>query len=283
MNDEARSEGQPQPSPPPPGQQQPAVPPQAAAPPPPPPPPMPSLPIPAGILARLDFLLQHPEQVLARLREGRDLGLLCTIFLQLALLNSVVYGAVMGSSNLLQGAEMAMEHKLALIGITAVKVPVLFLLTLAIVFPPIYVSNALAGARLSARQMAAVLMGGMAVGSTLLASLATVAFFFSLTSTSYDFIKLLHVAFFAYAGIGGLRFVITALAQLRTRFVRATPLHLQAAWLMLYIFVGTQLAWVLRPFIASPDEPFEVFRDRSGSFYEGVHRSAVLFIRGQSE
>ena len=38
---------------------------------------------------------------------------------------------------------------LGLIPITAGKVPLLFLLTLVIVFPPIYVSNAFSGARLS--------------------------------------------------------------------------------------------------------------------------------------
>ncbi len=282
MSDEEKTKGQSGPQDAPPREPQPQAPPPTAAPPP-PPQPGPALPIPRGLLARMDFLLQQPEQVMARVREGRDLGVLCVLFFQVALLNSLIYGAVMGASNLLQGAEMAMHHKLALIGITALKVPVLFLLTLAIVFPPIYVSNALAGARLGARQMAAVLLGGMAVGSTLLASLATVAFFFALTSVSYDFIKLLHVAFFAYAGFGGLLFVIKVLTKLRGAHIRPTPLHLQVAWLLLYVFVGTQLAWILRPFIASPDEPFEVFRDRTGSFYEGVQRSAVLFIRGQTE
>jgi hypothetical protein len=44
-------------------------------------------------------------------------------------------------------------------------------------------------------------------------------------------------------------------------------------WLELYGFVGTQLAWILRPYIFSPGSPFELFRDRYGNFYESVWRS----------
>ena len=78
------------------------------------------------------------------------------------------------------------------------------LLTLAIVLPPIYVSNAFVGAQLLFRQMLAMLLGSVAITVTVLSSMATVAFFFALTSRSYDFIKLLHVLFFAYAGLTGL-------------------------------------------------------------------------------
>ncbi len=38
-------------------------------------------------------------------------------------------------------------------------------------------------------------------------------------------------------------------------------------WLILYAFVGTQLAWTLRPFFGRPDAPFELFREMQGNFY----------------
>jgi len=239
-------------------------------------------PIPSGLFERLDYFLQSPEEITQRLRERKDLPELARTFLLLSVLNCAIYGAVMGASNLLQGADMALWQKLALIFTTAIKVPTLFLLTLLIVLPPIYVSNSFSGARLSFPQVLATLLGSIALASTLLASLATVAVFFSITTLSYNFIKLLHVGFFAYAGTCGVMFLTRQFSAIGTA-QRRTPVHLQLAWMLLYIFVGTQLAWVLRPFIASPNEPFQIFRDRSGSFYEAVHRSAWLLITGERE
>ena len=38
----------------------------------------------------------------------------------------------------------------------------------------------------------------------------------------------------------------------------------------LYVFVAIQSAWVLRPFIGSPDIPFTWFRQRQGNFIQAV-------------
>ena len=44
-------------------------------------------------------------------------------------------------------------------------------------------------------------------------------------------------------------------------------------WMVLYVFVGTQLAWILRPFIGNPESPFVWFRGKSGSFIDTVLRA----------
>jgi hypothetical protein len=41
-------------------------------------------------------------------------------------------------------------------------------------------------------------------------------------------------------------------------------------WILLFGFVGTQLAWTLRPFFGSPGQPFELFRDIEGTFYSNI-------------
>lgn len=41
-------------------------------------------------------------------------------------------------------------------------------------------------------------------------------------------------------------------------------------WVWLYVFVGVQTGWILRPFIGHPDKPFVLFRGKSGGFIEGV-------------
>jgi len=43
------------------------------------------------------------------------------------------------------------------------------------------------------------------------------------------------------------------------------------AWTLIYIFVGTQLAWILRPFIGDPGS-FAWFRHIGGNFYSGTIR-----------
>jgi hypothetical protein len=41
-------------------------------------------------------------------------------------------------------------------------------------------------------------------------------------------------------------------------------------WILLFGFVGTQLAWTLRPFFGNPGQPFELFRDIDGTFYSNI-------------
>lgn len=249
----------------------------------PPPPPREPAPLPRGFWARIDYLLKHSDDVLGLLRSGTGQWELARTFFAISILMAAIYGAVMGATNLLQGSPMALNEKLLLIVITALKVPVLYLVTLAIVLPPIYVSNAFVGARLPFRLVVALLLGSVAITSTLLASMATVSLFFSLTSTSYHFIKLLHVVFFVYSGLMGLDYLKRGIAAMRATTDRPTPGHLFLLWLLLYMFVGTQLAWIMRPFVGSPNEPFQVFRPRSGSFYESVLYSTNKFMKGDEQ
>ncbi|VTR94684.1 Uncharacterized protein OS=Singulisphaera acidiphila (strain ATCC BAA-1392 / DSM 18658 / VKM B-2454 / MOB10) GN=Sinac_3471 PE=4 SV=1 [Gemmata massiliana] len=44
-------------------------------------------------------------------------------------------------------------------------------------------------------------------------------------------------------------------------------------WLVVFAIVGTQMSWVLRPFIGSPSAGFTWFRPRDGSFLEGVTKA----------
>jgi hypothetical protein len=43
------------------------------------------------------------------------------------------------------------------------------------------------------------------------------------------------------------------------------PAHrwLLVVWLFLYVFVGIQMAWVLRPFVGAPDMPVQFFREEA--------------------
>jgi hypothetical protein len=52
--------------------------------------------------------------------------------------------------------------------------------------------------------------------------------------------------------------------------VKPPSMGLLYIWIILFGFVGTQLAWTLRPFFGSPNKPFELFRDIEGTFYGNI-------------
>jgi hypothetical protein len=50
-------------------------------------------------------------------------------------------------------------------------------------------------------------------------------------------------------------------------------------WVIVFGLVGAQMAWILRPFIGSPDMPFAWFRPRDSNFFEAVWRAAIGLFR----
>jgi len=175
---------------------------------------------------------------------------------------------------------------------TTVKVPLLFLLTLAVTLPSLYVFSALMDSRLRVGETARLLLLGVVVNLALLASFGPVTAFFTLSTESYPFMVLLNVLFFAVAGAAGLAFVHRALlAVFDAPESRAeggsaapgppagTPRGGHAArilfriWIIIYGVVGAQMGWILRPFIGAPGVEFTFFRERRSNFCEAVFQA----------
>jgi hypothetical protein len=89
----------------------------------------------------------------------------------------------------------------------------------------------------------------------------------------YNFILLAHVSVIALAGVTGNVRLFQLLARLGGS--RAVALRVQFAWLAGNLFLGSQLSWILRPFIGSPKLPVEFFRNEAlkGNFFEAVLHS----------
>jgi hypothetical protein len=51
------------------------------------------------------------------------------------------------------------------------------------------------------------------------------------------------------------------------------------SWVVLFALVGAQMSWVLRPFIGSPDRPFQWFRPRESHFFEAVLKALDQLFR----
>ncbi len=89
-----------------------------------------------------------------------------------------------------------------------------------------------------------------------------------LASSSHSFILLMQVLVISFAGIvANLRLV-----QLLQRLSGSQEIarKILFAWLAGNLFLGSQLSWILRPFIGAPDLPIQFLRLNAfqGSFYE---------------
>jgi hypothetical protein len=90
---------------------------------------------------------------------------------------------------------------------SAVKLPLLFLVTLAICLPTLYLFNLVFGARLSVRQSLALVMVALTVTAMLALAFAPISLFFLITAPDYGFFKLLNVAILGLSTLVGLRFL----------------------------------------------------------------------------
>jgi len=160
-------------------------------------------------LKNLDDLLRGNKTTPERLAEGtRHIELKPLIGIGVVL--GILYGVFMGLFAVASRTPACPEQLLA----TAVKVPALFFLTLLVTFPSLYVFSALLGVRLGPADTLRLLVAAIAVNLAVLASFGPITGFFVLSTTSYYFIKLLNVAFFAVAGTIGLGFLMRALNRL---------------------------------------------------------------------
>ncbi len=267
-----------------------------------------------------------------------------------------IYGCIIGAFSSLPQAMSS-----------AVKLPLLFMLTLIVSFPTLYIINLLQGSRNTIGQYFALILGSTAVTSVLLLGFAPITILFMITSDHYQFFKILNVLLFTFAGFAGMKFFYRGVqsieespqsellsegkaddgqhpqvienkdvtdaealesaddmdnpedeseidvAEDRIRaflpesrrdeelyfdddfdddddddedqgHVRNKPRYLLTpaqkralgrrrtlrVWVMLYGLVGSQLAWVLRPFFGAPGEEFEIFRTIDGNFFTNI-------------
>ena len=215
-------------------------------------------------LAVIETILRNRFHFFVEIRDGIGLKEKTRAMLISSLIFLAIYGAVMGSSASLWQALSS-----------AVKLPLLFVATLLICSPTLYFFNVLYGSNQSLTQNVALMLTAITVTSVLLLSLAPIVVFFLLTTSGYQFFKMLNVAFFAICGIVGVGFlsqgmrIVSAAGEEGVRARR----WVMWLWVLVYGFVGSQMAWTLRPFIGAPSMKFELFRQLGGNFYTNIFAS----------
>jgi hypothetical protein len=246
-------------------------------------------------LASLDKILRGEMTKVGNLQQSLGEVPIAGMIVLIIVLGAV-YGMGMGTFALARDTGPSFLQFIA----SGAKIPLLFLLTLLVTFPSLYVFNALVGSRLDLVALLRLLLASLGVTLAVLASFGPIVAFFSVSTTSYSFIVLLNVAFCTTAGVLGLAFLRQTLHRLTivkppTPAPTPPPLPLPAGslppgpldlpagqalgshvrgvfrcWMVLFALVGSQMAWVLRPFIGQPWAPFSYFRPRGDNFFIAV-------------
>ena len=173
-------------------------------------------------------------------------------FAAMVLIFGMFYGGVMGS---FAGPE---GPRLLQIIYSAVKVPILLLVTFAIALPSFFVLNTLLGTRDDFGRSLRALVSAQAGLTIVLAALAPLTAVWYLSVAKYQLAILFNALLFGVASI-------EAQVMLRRAYrglIARNPKHrmLLRIWLILFAFVGIQMGWVLRPFIGTPGRPTQFFR-----------------------
>lgn len=160
----------------------------------------------------------------------------------------LLYGAVMGSFGGRYGQAL----------ISAIKVPLLLMATVALSLPSFFVLNTLLGLRSDFGLVLRALISSQAGLTIILVSLAPLTLFWYASSSNYQMAILFNAGTFAVSSVGSQWLLHRAYRPLIAR----NPKHrwLLRIWLVLYAFVGIQMGWILRPFIGSADQPVQFFR-----------------------
>jgi hypothetical protein len=196
----------------------------------------------------IDALLRGRTPARASGRAGSSLiRLLLT-----TLICGMLYGATMGSLNALGGA-----RSLAIF-YSALKVPMLLLASFGLSLPSYFVLNTLLGVRSDFPDVVGALVSGQAGLTVVLASLAPITAFWYASDGDYDRALTFNAAMFAIATLAAQHMLRRSYRTL----IASNPRHrtLLRIWLAIYSFVAIQMAWVLRPFVGSPDQPVSFFR-----------------------
>ncbi len=143
----------------------------------------------------------------------------------------------------------------------------------------------LLGLRLPFRQSFLAILTSFAIAAMIMGAMSPLAAFViwnapPLTpgennSTTHAAGLLLLVVTIAFAGLAANLRLFQLLRQLAGP--RAAAGRVLLAWLVGNLFLGSQLSWILRPFIGSPGLPVEFLRPDAfqGNFYEAVFHSAA--------
>jgi len=173
------------------------------------------------------------------------------------LICTLIYGAVLGYY--VRGTQIILN---------SLKIPILYLVTLYIAIPIIFIVDALMENKITFMQVTTLLLLGFTSTSIVLIAFTPLMLFFILTTNDYSFIVILNIAVSGFAGYFGIVSILSSFKRFHNKDTWSPSLIIGS---FIIVFVGTQLAWALRPFFHSSTN---FTRPISGNFYVALARLA---------
>jgi hypothetical protein len=224
-------------------------------------------------LQQVPVLLRGEAAPIRTWMERRESGRLL-LYVAFIIVGTGLFGAAMGSWR----APMQALY-------TAIKFPLIVLLTtlgnglLNAMLAP------LLGVNLTVRQSLLAVLMSFTIAAAILGALSPVLAFLVLNTpprslnvsashSAHSVLLLSQVGMIAFAGIAANLRLVQLLRELSGSAVTARKVLV--AWLAGNLLLGSQLSWILRPFVGSPGLPVQFLRPDAlnGTFYEAVFNAA---------
>ena len=183
-------------------------------------------------LTAIEAILRQPRRVMYQLRQPGAGPLMLYLFI-IAILCSVVYGLVVGAFH---GGQQYW--------IAPVKVAGGTLVSALICLPSLYIFACLSGSRARLAEIFGLVMGMLMLTNILLIGFAPVAWLFSQSTDSVNWMGTLHLIFWFIAAIFGLRFLNTAFSHSQAKSNAGFN-----TWVVIFMLVVVQMTTALRPIV----------------------------------
>ena len=205
-------------------------------------------------------VFQKHEEYLKKIREKKGSKLIINQIL-IIIFFTFLYGVIMGSF-----------HSFTQAIVAGLKLNMLFMSTVIICLPSFYIIQLILGSKINFRHVTVILLSGFVISTSVMVAFSPIIIFFLITGSNYYFLQLLHIAIFIFSGFFGVRFIIEALKLSceKENIYPKSGVTVFRIWAVIFVFVGIQLAWNLRPFLGDKDKPFAMSRKYEGNFYTAI-------------
>ncbi len=187
-----------------------------------------------SIITAVEALLRQPRRVMYQLRQPGSGGLIAAM-LVIAILCSAVYGVIVGTFS--GGTQL---------WAAPVKIAGGLLISALICLPSLYIFACLSGSQARLVEIFGLVVGLLTLMTVLLIGFAPVAWLFSQSTESLNWMGALHLIFWAIATIFGLRFIEAGFSHSKARSNAGLN-----TWAIIFVLVVLQMTTALRPIVGT--------------------------------
>jgi len=185
-----------------------------------------------NLMVAVEAILRQPRRVMYQLRQP-GAGRLIFWMVLMAIVCSAIYGVVIGTFSM--GPQL---------WAAPVKVACGMLISALICLPSLYIFTCLSGSHARLVEICGLVAGLLMLMTILLIGFAPVAWLFSTSTDSVNWMGALHLIFWFIATFFGLRFLENGFSHSRARSMSGLNV-----WIIIFVLVVLQMTTALRPIV----------------------------------